>query len=153
MTLFDRQLFFATFDPAAGTCETGSSTVYGVNYIRPELDGAANIDQGGYPELPDGSGGFLQNLPPVDGVAFGVGIRQLPSCSDDTASFDGDPYLGYGSSTTTSFSRPGAFELVIQRGGVSSSSTGGGQSVVTQTIALDNPRVPVQVSTWAPILE
>jgi hypothetical protein len=149
MTLFDSKLFFATFDPASGSCETGSSTVYGVNYIRPKLDGATNIDDGGFPEFPDGSG-FLQNQPPVEGVAFGVGIRQLPSCCDDSNAFTGDPYLGYGSASTTSFARPGTFELVIQRGGVTPT---GAQPVVTQTIALANPRVPVQINSWAAILE
>lgn len=151
MALFDRKLFFSTFTPGAETsCEEGESKVYGVNYIVPKDE--TDLDQGGQPALPpqDGSTELVQSWSPLDGIVYGVGLRQEPSCSlgDDLTA--GDPYLGFGKTTTTTLSNPGKFQLVVQIGGSKSVAAG---EIDTQTFDLQNPSSPVHIDSWTLLLE
>jgi type IV pilus assembly protein PilY1 len=163
MTLFDRKLFFATFAPdpdAGGACEQGTSDIWGVNYIQPH---ALGPESGGAPEFahpaaPNDPTRRKQRLSdeidpthfPVDGVVFGVGIRQQPTCSAETQTVTDDQILGFGQTVSTTQATPGRFELVIQLPG-ESPQTG---MVPTQVIDLrEAPFSPVSIDSWALILE
>ena len=156
MTLFDSRLFFATFTPngAGGTCgDNGESTVWGVNYILPE--DTADLSSGGAPEFPTADPAIKTKTDgPYEGVAFGVGIRQQPSCSEVETS-QVDDFLGYGSFSTASQVTPGKFELVIQ---ARSDGSGGGAPPppgLAQVQAIDLPMAarPVRIDSWAAIFE
>ncbi len=160
MSLFGSSLYFASSTPAASTadqCATGSSRVWGLNYIlsADEADDAETINPmngaaGALPP-PEGSLEPEKSTDPSEGVVFGVSIEQQPSCSTELEDFSGDPYLGnYGEHTSTSTVTPGKFFLVYQVGGVSGSES---NKVTTEKVELTPPRNTVWVDSWAPIFE
>jgi type IV pilus assembly protein PilY1 len=154
MTLFSETLFFSSFAPGGGdVCEIGSSRVWGLHYTEEEDDG--DIDSGGAPRLPDPdapTGAPITNFDPEDGVVFGVGVRQQPTCTIDTDTIDQDPVLGFGATTTSSAANPGNFELVVQLGGTSQGG-GGPKKVNTQAYQLNRPKSMVTIDSWAAIVE
>lgn len=143
MTLFNRNLYYSTFAQSvtAGCTDTGVSSVYAIDYLLPKTTGSPKA--GGNPVT-----GFPLDFPNV--VVSGVGLRQMPSCSSTPSTgASGDAFLGYGSMTTTTTTNPGTFQLVIQKGGASSSAT----TIATQTIPLAAPKTSVRIDSWAPIIE
>jgi type IV pilus assembly protein PilY1 len=161
MTLFDRRLFFATFSPGAEVCATGVTTVWGENYLVPQVaSGDGQFRQGGRGEVPPDPSAApdpnadtaqpLQRFPPKDGVIYGVGLRQQPSCSVADDQPNVDDFLAFGTATSsTTVSNPGKFQLVFQVGGANPGSS----DITTEVLDLPNPRAPVLTDSWAPILE
>jgi type IV pilus assembly protein PilY1 len=146
MTLFNRTLYFATYkqnDGADGCSDPGVSRVLSLNYVKPEDKGDAR--EGGFPDRAP-----IEN---IAGVVAGVGLRQLPSCGSTLSQEDNtDEFLGYGQYTTsTTASTPGKFQLVIQLGGGTGTSTTG--TVPTQVVDLEPPANTVRIDSWAPIVE
>jgi type IV pilus assembly protein PilY1 len=144
MTLFDRTLYYSTFmQTVTSSCtDTGVSSVYAIDYVQPKTAGSPT--SGGNPVA-----GFPKDFPNV--VIAGVGLRQLPSCSSTpSVAAAADAFLGYGTMTTTTTTNPGTFELVIQKGGSSSSTS---NTITTQTIQLAAPKTSVRIDSWAPIIE
>ncbi len=130
MTLFNGALFFSTFSPEpTGTtqvCKAGSSRVWGMDYLDPKEPG--DLSQGGRARLPDGASvvQFIDSTSTLlkDGaIIFGVGVTQLPSCTDEVNQTD--PYFGSGTHTSISTVAPGKFQLVMHTGNVGDSVLGG----------------------------
>ena len=156
MTLFNSSLFFSTFepeDPSSGAaCKAGSSRVWGVDYLIPKQ--TADLSQGGKERLPDG-GTFVQFIDSSstllqDGaVIFGVGVTQLPSCTQEATSTD--PYFGTGTHTSISSVEPGKFQLVMHTGNVGQTVVGGKSKQLE--IELPTPKSTSRIDSWAAIVE
>jgi type IV pilus assembly protein PilY1 len=151
MTLFNRTLYFSTFmQTISPTCsDIGTSSVWGLDYLLSTPSNPTPLPK--------------QNRPTIDYanvVVSGVGLRQRPSCSTVGSAVDAtttDAILGYGTITSVSATKAGAFELVIQKGG-GRAATGAGASTSSNTIAQDTvaieaPRAAARLDSWAPIIE
>jgi type IV pilus assembly protein PilY1 len=157
MTLFNGALFFSTFTPepagSANVCAAGSSKVWGMDYVLPKTANA--LDDGGVERLPDGNNAFVQFIDSTstlfqDGaIIFGVGVAQLPSCTDEVNVTD--PYFGTGQHTSITNVKPGTFELVMHTGNVGQTAPGGKSNVLT--IALPAPPSTARIDSWAAIVE
>ncbi|MEZ4224149.1 MAG: PilC/PilY family type IV pilus protein [Polyangiaceae bacterium] len=160
MTLFNGSLFFSTFAPeppgSAQVCKAGSSRVWGVDYIKPKQIGSAlgDLSKGGLERLPD-SGSLVQFIDSSstllqDGsVIFGVGVTQLPSCTEEASVTD--PYFGSGTHTSISNIAPGNFQLVMHTGGIGQTVVGGKSRRLE--INLPTPRSTTNIDSWAAIIE
>jgi type IV pilus assembly protein PilY1 len=158
MTLFNGALFFSSYKPenesSTDVCGTGSSRVWGMDYILPKTTGAPA--DGGKERLPDENSvlqQFIDNTSTLltDGsIIFGVGVTQLPSCADETTS--ADPYFG-GTATHTRLTniQPGRFELVMHTGTVGSTVAGGQTNRLV--IQLPAPAATARIDSWAAIVE
>ncbi|HEY3234010.1 MAG TPA: hypothetical protein VGJ84_04810, partial [Polyangiaceae bacterium] len=157
MTLFNRGLYFSTFQPAssAAACSVGASALWGMDYLTKST---AGIDQGGLEVLPDPADptkqvqridvSALLNQP--NGTVFGVGITQQPTCDSVDTGFN-DPFLGFGAHTALTNVEPGKFQLVAQTGGAGTPITGGSTNALTVDLA--TPSLTAQVDSWAAIIE
>lgn len=159
MTLFNGSLFFSSFQPeppnSTKVCSAGSSRVWGVDYVVPEA--AGDLSQGGKERLPDPGnvGAFVQFIDSTstllqDGaIIFGVGVAQLPSCTDEVNTTD--PYFGTGQHTSITNVQPGTFQLVMHTGTVGTSVPGGKSNVLT--VDLPAPPSTARIDSWAALVE
>ncbi len=158
LTLFGGTLYFATSSPgqaSTSTCNVGTSRIWGVHYTRNADEAAANptIDPFNGPagQLPSASTPLPKALPPEDGIIFGVGIQQQPTCASVSETFSGDPYLGgYGTHHTFTDVTPGSFQLVYQVGGVTAATE---SKVTTNAVTLQPPKTPVFFNSWSRVYE
>ena len=171
MTLFSGILYFTSQRPPASglvQCSDGQAYLWAVHYINagltPGLPSPSATPEDG--PMPAHSPTFQTDvnttpnmLDPglvrylslgADSAAFGVGIRQRPSCYQTDAGGD-DPFLGFGSHTSISSITPGNFQLVVQTGGAG--STSGDSSIRTMVETLAPPAGGVTIDSWAAILE
>lgn len=156
LTLFNGQIFFSTFQPepanSANACRAGSSRVWGVDYILPEDTGDASA--GGKARLPDNNT-LVQSIDSSstlieDGATiFGVGVAQLPTCTDTQTTTD--PYLGFGTHTALTNVNPGKYQLVMHTGSAGSSASGGKTNITT--IDLPTPPANVVIDSWAAYID
>lgn len=91
-----------------------------------------------------------KNTTTQPGLVYGVAIEQQPSCSTEVESPTDDPYLAYGSYTSTTAVNPGNFFLVYQVGGATGNTAG---QVATTKVQLEAPPSTVHIDSWAPIFE
>lgn len=160
MSLFNGALFFTSYMPESGSgqaCGNGSSRVWGMDYVLPKTPGnnVSDLADGGKPRLPD-SGSFVQYIDNTSttlqkaGIVFGVGVTQMPSCTQE--SLNTDTFFGTGTSKHTSITSitPGKFQLVMHAS--KGSDTTGGQS---QRIVVDLPSPPStsRIDSWAALVE
>jgi type IV pilus assembly protein PilY1 len=99
-----------------------------------------------------------QNLSPIrdiPAIVAGVGLRQMPSCSDvKDAVANTDTFLGFGQSTTISTSNPGKFQLVFRPSSSKDKKISSKQeSSGVVPLDLTAPNTNVRVDSWAPIIE
>jgi type IV pilus assembly protein PilY1 len=163
MTLFNSQLFFATFAPPGATahvCSSGTSRVWGMDYIRPfgYLSQSTAINQGGLARLPGSKGDFVQSLTgqdvagSSDAVIFGVAVAQQPTCSDAATSASND-FLGYGAEQTITHVTPGTYQLVMHIGGVQNNTAAGDLKANVRTVDLKSPPAASHLASWAALVE
>jgi len=159
MELFGGTVYLSTGIPAtAGTnqCTQANHRIWAMDYVKSEDErlGVAS------PNPMSGPAGrwpatTAQQPPPKSttvaaGLVYGVAIEQQPSCSTEIATPTDDPYLAYGTYTSTSTVTPGNFFLVYQVGGVSGNTSG---DVTTNKVALQPPPSTVTIDSWAPLFE
>jgi type IV pilus assembly protein PilY1 len=158
MTLFNGALFFSTYKPeppaSTNVCSSGSSRVWGVDYVVPK--DASDLSRGGKERLPDDAPASLvqfidstSSLLQDGAIIFGVGVAQLPSCTEEV-NVD-DPFFGSGSHTAITNVAPGKFQLVMHTGNVGQTVSGGKSNVLT--IDLPAPPSTARIDSWAAILE
>jgi type IV pilus assembly protein PilY1 len=159
MTLFNGALFFSSFKPvppnSTTVCSAGSSRVWGMDYVVPKSESDRSL--GGMERLPDGTNTaklvqFIDSTSSLlqDGaIIFGVGVAQLPSCTDEVSV--ADPYFGAGQHTSISNVQPGKFQLVMHTGNVGQAVPGGRSNVLT--IDLPAPPSTARIDSWAAIVE
>ncbi len=166
MSLFNSQLFFTTFAPpavGANACSSGTSKVWGMDYIRPNNPDASAEpprNRGGEARLPDASDGgkLVQSLSSskvtgnANAVIFGVSVAQEPSCSQ-TATSSGDDFLGFGAETTIRNVNPGKFQLVMHVGGIENTTSTGDQQANVRTLDLKPPPNATRIDSWAALVE
>ncbi|MFZ5894222.1 MAG: pilus assembly protein [Myxococcota bacterium] len=165
MSLFNSQLFFTSFAPPAANsraCSSGSSKVWGMDYLRPVDYQSASPprNQGGLARLPDPtkSGAFVQSLTALqvakssDAVIFGVSVAQQPSCSQIGTGASND-FLGYRAQQTVTHVTPGQFQLVMHIGGVKNTTATGDQQSNVRTVDLQPPASAARVDSWAALVE
>ena len=157
MELFGGSLYFASSVPATGggnQCAQASHRIWAVDYLQSldEFEDAESPDplNGPVGKWPDGNQTPRKATDLAPGLVFGVAIEQQPSCSVELTNPTDDPYLGYGTYTSTSTVSPGGFSLVYQVGGVSGNTSG---TVATTKLQLDPPPSTVSIDSWAPIFE
>ncbi len=170
MSLFSGVLYFSSQRPPATgltMCSNGEAFLWAVHYLNAGLkpgipNSADGPDKGPMPEHPPD---FVTdpNVVPnplspdlvrylslgADSVAYGVGIRQRPSCYETAET--SDPFLGFGSHSSITTATPGNFQLVVQSGGAG--STSGASNIKTITETISPPAGGVTVDSWAAILE
>lgn len=159
MELFGGTVYFASSIPAAAgsnECTQANHRIWSVDYIQSEDErqGVAS------PSPASGPAGKWPAASPTDvppkstsiepGVVYGVAIEQQPSCSTEVEVPSDDPYLAYGTYTSTTAVTPGNFFLVYQVGGVSGNTSG---QVNTNKVQLEAPPSSVQIDSWAPLFE
>jgi type IV pilus assembly protein PilY1 len=159
MTLFNGALFFSSFKPVppntTAVCSAGTSRVWGMDYVVPKAESDRSL--GGLERMPDGSNtaqlvqfiDSTSSLLQAGAIIFGVGVAQLPSCTDEV-NVD-DPYFGPGMHTSISNVRPGKFQLVMHTGNVGQAVPGGRSNVLT--IDLPAPPSTARIDSWAAIVE
>jgi len=157
MALFSSVLYFTTYDPSGRdlkTCSPGNSYLWGVHYLQSGTTPfalSAYPDDGPMPQFHDpGTEEVVRAVAIQNGVAFGVGVQQKPSCIE--TDMNDDPFLGLtGHQSISSVSR-GSFQLVVQIGGtgVSGSDKIGISSAVYE---LPPPTARSQIDSWAAILD
>ena len=160
MSLFNGALFFTSFNPDSGNgpvCGSGTSKVWGMDYILPKTPGNTvnDMDDGGKARLPD-SGTLVQFLDNTSatlansGIIFGVGVTQLPSCTQEDPNAT-DSFFGSGSHTTISSVTPGKFQLVMHTSGTGNTS----DNSQTKRIEIDLPVPPStsRIDSWAALVE
>ncbi|MGC4092143.1 MAG: hypothetical protein QM756_30525 [Polyangiaceae bacterium] len=165
MSIFNSQLFFTSFAPpvsGAHACSSGSSKVWGMDYIRPVdyKTSSPPKNKGGDPRLPDTSkpGTFVQSLTAQtitknsDAVIFGVSVAQTPSCSQVGTGAAND-FLGYRAQQTLTSVTPGQFQLVMHIGGVKNTTSTGDQQSNVKTVDLQPPPSAARVDSWAALVE
>ncbi len=157
LELFSGTLYFASSVPATGAdnqCAQASHRIWAVNYLQSndEWAGAESPDPLNGPAgmWPNGAQPRRKATDLAPGLVFGVAIEQQPSCSSELSNPTDDPYLGFGTYTSTSTVSPGGFSLVYQVGGVSGNTSG---TVATTKLPLDPPPSTVSIDSWAPIFE
>lgn len=160
MSLFNGALFFTTYNPDNGAggpvCGTGSSRVWGVDYVLPKTPGNTvnDLDDGGKERLPDG-GNLVQYLDNTNallanaGIIFGVGVTQMPSCTQEQVNTD--TFFGSGNHTSITSITPGKFQLVMHASGTGNVNDGS----QTQRIQIDLPAPPStsRIDSWAALVE
>lgn len=161
MTLFNGALYFTSFTPepptSAEVCQSGSSRVWGVDYVLP-LD-AGNRALGGRARLPDPNDAqaalmqsmTAQRLVREEGATiFGVTVAQLPTCTEEVN--ESDSFFG-GAQLRQRFGEinPGKFQLIMQTGQAGSTIAGG----TTRAVAVDlpTPRAASRIDSWAAIIQ
>jgi type IV pilus assembly protein PilY1 len=161
MSLFTGTLYFSTFSPPAtgdSVCNSGSSKLWGVDYLLPEPEGSPGA--GGLPTTltdNDVPVQFLEFANLVVGgdanvkpVVFGVTIAQLPTCFENTSALD-DEWLGYGTHEAMNQINPGKFELVVHTGQAGTNVPGGTTNVFK--MELPTPPALTSIDSWAAIVE
>jgi type IV pilus assembly protein PilY1 len=165
MSLFNSQLFFTSFAPPAQNahaCASGSSKVWGMDYLKPVnyRNASPPKNQGGDPRLPDPNtaGQFVQSLTAQavtkssDAVIFGVSVAQQPSCTQKGDGVSND-FLGYRAQTTLTNVTPGQFQLVMHVGGIKNATASGDQQSNVRTVDLQPPPSAARVDSWAALVE
>jgi type IV pilus assembly protein PilY1 len=164
MSLFNSQLFFSTYAPPSAAvsaqyaCNSGSSKVWGMDYVRPA--DKTNFALGGQARLPKplATGQFVQSLTALtvagnsNAVIFGVSVAQEPSCTE-TGTSGTDEFLGYKAERTVTHVAPGKFQLVMHIGGVDNATSSGDLQANVRTIDLQPPPSAARVDSWAALLE
>ncbi len=160
MVVFNRALYFATFLPEAGTstCKSGTSRVWGMNYIEPE--DTANLDLGGsaVADFPNASTPYkdaqtILGGSNTDTVIYGVSLVQQPSCYTEIADSLGDDVLGFRGQHQISQLSSGGFQLVMHTGSGTSSTSVSGAQTNSAVIDLAQPPALSYTSAWASIDE
>lgn len=159
MELFGGTVYFSTGIPAAAgsnKCTQANHRIWAVDYVKSEDERAGAST----PSPLSGAAGrwpaaSAAAVPPKatstsPGLVYGVAIQQQPSCSTEIANPTDDPYLSYGTYTSTSSVTPGNFFLVYQVGGVSGNTSG---EVTTNKVQLESPPSTVNIDSWAPLFE
>lgn len=162
MSLFNSVLYFSSFTPTGSSslCSSGSSRIWGVDYIQSKdkdvNNGNVNIPSSGpVARLRD-----VDDTIPEDGIliegkdaesstiVFGIGIRQKPTCFDSDDDYDDPWFAGH---TPMKNVTGGGFELVIQTG-IGGTASGG---AMTQTETRDLPAPPTmsRIDSWAAVVE
>ena len=166
MSLFNSQLFFASFAPPASTahaCSSGTSKVWGMDYIQPANpngDPSPPRNLGGAARLADVTDGgkLVQSLSSqkiagdANAVIFGVSVAQEPSCSTQE-NRPADDFFGYGAETTIRNVNPGKFQLVMHVGGIANTVATGDQQANVRTMDLPSPPNATKVDSWAMLVE
>lgn len=160
MTLFNSGLYFSTFKPeppGTNVCSSGSSRVWGVDYITPEDPGdKSKGGKGRLPQNPNSPGSTLvqylddsSSLLAPGAEVFGVGVAQVPTCVSETQLTD--PYFGTGTHTSVTSVNPGQFQLVMNTGSAGTAISGGKSNVTT--INLPAPVSSPHIDSWAAITQ
>lgn len=160
MSLFNGALFFTSFNPDGGgnnaACGSGTSRVWGVDYILPKTPGNTlnDLDDGGKERLPDANNlvQFLDNTNALlanSGIIFGVGVTQMPSCTQEQVNTD--TFFGTGNHTSITSITPGKFQLVMHTSGTGNVNDGS----QTKRIEIDLPTPPStsRIDSWAALVE
>jgi len=160
MSLFNGALFFTSYDPDNGNngpvCGSGTSRVWGVDYVLPKTPGNTlnDLDDGGKERLPDGGSlvQFMDNTNALlanSGIIFGVGVTQLPSCTQEQVNTD--TFFGSGNHTTITSITPGTFQLVMHTSGTGNVA----DNSQTQRIQINLPTPPStsRIDSWAALVE
>ncbi len=159
MELFGGTTYFASSIPAtAGSneCTQANHRIWAVDYSKSEDErlGVASPSpmSGAAGKWPAASASAVppKNTSIEAGVVYGVAIEQQPSCSTEIENPSDDPYLAYGTYTSTTAVTPGNFFLVYQVGGVSGNTSG---QVNTNKVQLEAPPSTVNIDSWAPLFE
>jgi type IV pilus assembly protein PilY1 len=164
MSLFNSQLVFSSYAPpeasllATHACNSGTSRVWGMDYIR--ASDKDNLALGGLPRLPDpdDAGEFVQRQSAAQvagdasAVIFGVSVAQEPSCTTE-ADTTSDSFLGYKTERTVTHVSPGKFQLVMHIGGVDNPVRSDDLQANVRTIDLQPPPSAARVDSWAALLE
>jgi type IV pilus assembly protein PilY1 len=165
LSLFNSQLFFTSFAPpssSANACSSGTSKVWGLDYLAP-LDSkkaSPQVGKGGEPRLPDPDqqGNFVQSLTAkqvagsTSAIIFGVSVAQEPSCSQ-TATGASNDFLGYKAAETLTHVSPGKFQLVMHVGGQANTTASGNQQSNVKTVDLQPPASAARIDSWAALVE
>jgi type IV pilus assembly protein PilY1 len=165
LTLFNSQVFFTTYTPAAGdapVCKNGDTRVWGMDYLRPKGFGTAGvvINDGGDPRLRTATvTDPVQYLTAAaatgdpNAVVFGLSVAQQPTCSDSTQS-ETNSFLGYGGAQRAVRNvNPGRFELVMHKGGTNALAGDGSVSPNVATLPLPSPPTASRIDSWAALVE
>jgi hypothetical protein len=160
MSLFNSQIFFATFAPAAANasaCNVGSSRVWGMHYLIP-LDPTARVKGGqGVLPKPNDSPNTTQVLTSAaatgssSALVFGVSIAQQPTCTDTSTNTVSNDFLGYSATETTLRTvTPGKFQLLMLGG---NEDTGVNAGAEVHSLDLQTPPSAARVDSWAALIE
>jgi len=159
MVLFDRTLYFASFEPAAPSGPTcggaGKAFLWGVHYTQQAT--AGTIDSGGAPLwCPEGSvdtatgvcsGTLAKNQERGTDLIPGVALRASSTCTDVQAS-TGDELGGFSYRTMT----PVQYTLTA---GISKAATGGAASPTAARLNITRPlpRTSTRIDSWSIVIE
>jgi hypothetical protein len=156
MAVFDRTLYFMTFDAATGNtnaCSQGEAHLYGRDYVMPITN--TPPFKGGLLSLPAaGTNPFLApdaSDPTLKGkVIPGVSIQQTTACVALGAAARDQYVPGAMHASATTFTA-GSYSLVAQVG--KGNTTNGAPSVGTYTMPLATPAEPTVINSWASVTE
>ena len=144
INLFDGQLYFAYFNPAAtNTCSLGTGGLCGLDYARST----------GYDPRPSGTvdtnpATICKNFANGE-VVFGVSLNLVNTCTKTNGNFS-DPWMSGNYSGMTS-ATAGRYELVFQTG-QSGGTSNGGRTNRTK-IELPQPRSRTSVRSFVRVAE
>lgn len=148
LSLFDSNLFFATYAPLAAGCGAGNAELWALDYIT---GASASIDLTG-DALPDAS--------PVaagQSVIYGAQLSRVPGCVGGTASNITDGWLSGNYSATTNVSSA-QYQLTFNGGGGTSGITnwanaGAGSAVTNLHVNMKAPKALLRIHSWASVSE
>ena len=154
MTVFNGNLYFASFAAAASTtsCNLGTALLWGMNYNT----AVTTAGQGGTPSFTPPGGTNIQDnynpfslAPSATGVIPGVSVLGTPSCVQYPSTPQTDQYVAGAMHYTPSEYTPPAnpYSLNVQIGGTTKTSQ------TTLSIPLPTPTSPTMIDSWAAILE
>jgi type IV pilus assembly protein PilY1 len=151
ISLFNSVAYFATFTPtgAANSCDHGSGSIWGVDYLASTPSGGGPRPVGRYVPDPENFPNDVEDEVVQDpGVmVFGVAVTQTPTCQE-TTTFN-DPYGNSYQAVTSASSAE--FQLVFQTGQGGSAQNKSVTNSKTQT--LPRPRETTRFDSWAAIVE
>ena len=155
MALFSSVLYFTTYKPSSRnstTCSPGNSYLWGVHYLQAGKSETAPSDDpadGPLPQFRDpGSGDLERVITIANGIAFGVGVQQKPSCIE-TTTVD-DPLLGLVGHQSVSSVSQGQYQLLVQ---VGSNQLSAGSWGRVDVFNLAPPTARSQIDSWAAIID
>ncbi len=158
MVLFSSQLYAATFAgaPAGDVCAGGTSTVWGMHFL--ERANAEDASAGGLPLWKQNDGTMIQEKPAdednPDTIVFGLTLAQQPSCITAPQTPVGDdPFLSFGTHTSTQGLNPGKFQLIMHTGKMGGGDISAQAADNTTAIDLETPTSITRIDSWAAIVE
>jgi hypothetical protein len=159
MTVFDSQVYFATFAPGTTTtaCTSGDGRLYGMDFVAkytpctaaPAGTGCGGVYSPGFPSpgwiAPSATDASLKGQ-----LIPGVSVRGNAACATTAAVTD---VFGGGTYTGTTATAAASYELFMNISTTKGAQGVAGQTGATFRVALAPPKRLTSVNAWAGVME